>query len=71
MKWARPSILALVATVAQVWPIAAAGEPAPTVSYTVLDGGKGCTASLRSQVMPVNCHPTRLRVDKRGDVAKP
>ena len=59
MKPARPLIVTVIAAVAlaaaaMAWRAAAHSEPAPAVSYTLLDGRKGSTASLRGKVLLVN-----------------
>ena len=59
VKLARPLIVAVIAAVALagsalVWRTGAHSEPAPAVSYTLLDGRKGSTASLRGKVLLVN-----------------
>ena len=59
VKLARRLIVAVIAAVALagsalVWRELAHSEPAPAVSYTLLDGRKGSTASLRDKVLLVN-----------------
>lgn len=58
MKLSRPWLLALLAviavTAAAAWHLLSMREPAPTVSYTLLDGSKGTTEALRGKVLLVN-----------------
>ena len=59
MKLTRPALLALVfaigASVAfAAWRMLAAREPAPAVSYTLLDGSKASSETLRGKVLLVN-----------------
>jgi peroxiredoxin len=58
MKLSRPWLMALVAVMAitawAAWQLLNAREPAPTVSYTLLDGSKGTTDTLRGKVLLVN-----------------
>jgi peroxiredoxin len=60
MKLTRPALLTLVAAVVVIaaslvaWRALGVREPAPAVSYTLLDGSKGSTESLRGKVVLVN-----------------
>jgi peroxiredoxin len=59
MKLTRPVVLALVAAAVVAaaflaWRALGVREPAPTVSYTLLDGQQGSTESLRGRVVLVN-----------------
>jgi peroxiredoxin len=59
MKLARPVLLALIVAVGAVaafvaWRTLAAREPAPAVSYTLLDGSKASSEALRGKVLLVN-----------------
>jgi peroxiredoxin len=59
MKLTRPAplalIVAIVATAAfAAWRVLAAREPAPAVSYTLLDGSKASSETLRGKVLLVN-----------------
>jgi peroxiredoxin len=59
MKLTRPLVVTLIAALALtaaalVWRSLAKDEPAPAVSYTLLDGRKGSTEALRGKVVLVN-----------------
>jgi peroxiredoxin len=59
MKLTRPVLLALVlaigvAAALAAWRLVAAREPAPAVSYTLLDGSKASTEAMRGKVLLVN-----------------
>ena len=59
MKLTRPVLLALVVAVAisaafAAWRVLTAREPAPAVSYTLLDGSKASSETLRGKVLLVN-----------------
>ena len=59
MKLARPAVLALIVAVGAAtafagWRTLAAREPAPAVSYTLLDGSKASLESMRGKVLLVN-----------------
>jgi peroxiredoxin len=59
MKVARPVLLVLIAAVLAAaafaaWRALGVREPAPAVSYTLLDGSKATTESLRGKVVLVN-----------------
>jgi peroxiredoxin len=59
MKLARPVLLALIVAVGAgtalaAWRVLAAREPAPAVSYTLLDGSKASTEAMRGKVLLVN-----------------
>ena len=59
MKLARPLVVTLIAALALaaaalVWQSVAKSETVPSVSYTLLDGRKGSTESLRGKVVLVN-----------------
>lgn len=59
MKIARPIpvvllVVALVAAAGLVWRSMVAREPAPSVSYTLLDGSKASTGALKGKVLLVN-----------------
>jgi peroxiredoxin len=59
MKLTRPVLLALIVAVAATaalatWRVLAAREPAPAVSYTLLDGSKASTEAMRGKVLLVN-----------------
>ncbi|MES2959553.1 MAG: TlpA disulfide reductase family protein [Pseudomonadota bacterium] len=59
MKLARSLIVSLIAVLALaaaalVWHTVAKREAVPAVSYTLLDGSKGSTESLRGKVVLVN-----------------
>lgn len=59
MKLARPALFALIAAVGLAaaflaWRTLAAREPAPAVSYTLLDGSKASTEAMRGKVLLVN-----------------
>ena len=59
MKFSRPVVIAAVAAIvlaagALVWRTGMTAEVAPAVSYTLLDGHKGNTSSLRGKVILVN-----------------
>jgi len=59
MKLARPLVVTLIAALALavaalVWQSVAKSETVPAVSYTLLDGSKGSTESLRGKVVLVN-----------------
>jgi peroxiredoxin len=59
MKLTRPVLLALVlaigvAAALATWRLVAAREPAPAVSYTLLDGSKASTEAMRGKVLLVN-----------------
>jgi peroxiredoxin len=59
MKLTRPVLLALVFAIGAAaawaaWRLVAAREPAPAVSYTLLDGSKASTEAMRGKVLLVN-----------------
>jgi peroxiredoxin len=59
MKLTRPVLLALIVAVGAgtalaAWRVLAAREPAPAVSYTLLDGSKASTEAMRGKVLLVN-----------------
>jgi thiol-disulfide isomerase/thioredoxin len=59
MKLTRPLplvliALALVAAVGMAWRSIIAREPAPSVSYTLLDGSKASTEAMKGKVFLVN-----------------
>jgi peroxiredoxin len=59
MKLTRPALLALIAAIGLAaaflaWRTLAAREPAPAVSYTLLDGSKASTEAMRGKVLLVN-----------------
>lgn len=59
MKLARPALLAAIVVVGvaaafAAWRTLAAREPAPAVSYTLLDGSKASTEAMRGKVLLVN-----------------
>lgn len=59
MKLTRPALLALVIAVGATmaftaWRMLSAREPAPAVSYTLLDGSKASSETLRGKVLLVN-----------------
>lgn len=59
MKFARPIpvivlAVALVAAAGLAWRSILAREPAPSVSYTLLDGSKASTDALKGKVLLVN-----------------
>lgn len=62
-SWILTAIAALaLAVVALAWRSLAQSEPVPTVSYTLLDGRKGSTESLRGKVLLVNFWATSCTV---------
>ena len=67
MKLARLLLVAVIAALALVaaalvWRTLAHGTPAPRVSYTLLNGQKGDTESLRGKVVLVNFWATTCTV---------
>ncbi len=59
MKLARPLVVVVtvalaLAAAALAWPMLTQSEPVPSVSYTLLDGSKASTESLRGKVVLVN-----------------
>lgn len=59
MKLTRPVLLAMIVAIGAtaafaVWRVLAAREPAPAVSYTLLDGSKASSETLRGKVLLVN-----------------
>ncbi len=59
MKLTRPVLLALIVAIGATaalaaWRVLAAREPAPAVSYTLLDGSKASTETMRGKVLLVN-----------------
>jgi peroxiredoxin len=55
-SWTVAAIVALVVAVGALgaWRFVAARDPAPAVSYTLLDGSKGSTQAQRGRVLLVN-----------------
>ena len=67
MKLARPLIVTVIAAVALAasalaWRAVAHSEPAPAVSYTLLDGRQGSTEALRGKVVLVSFWATTCTV---------
>lgn len=59
MKLSRTALLALIfvlglAVALAAWRMLTLREPAPAVSYTLLDGSKGSTEAMRGKVLLVN-----------------